>query len=270
MNRKKGAFPFLAVLALVAGILACETSTVTNLFASPTPTSTDTPTPTPTFTPTPTPTVTPTPTPTPTPVPTGVETQKQSDGSTLFTDYDNKYQLTLPEGWVVIPLTMEDFAAFAEQMAKENPQLADDLNALKDMNFDPDMFRGYALLADRNFITDNFITNLGITVLSDPTLASMPLSFVTGMIESQLRQNGNKILTQGVNEIENPNGVEAEYIDIEQIISLFGKKLTVNSRIVLFIKDDKLIMFQVTTPKQFMNELFPIANEIGGTIEYIK
>jgi hypothetical protein len=36
--------------------------------------------------------------PTSTHLPTGAVTEDQPDGSTLFTDYDNQYQLTLPKG----------------------------------------------------------------------------------------------------------------------------------------------------------------------------
>jgi hypothetical protein len=271
MIKRKSIIPVLILVFWAMVALACNASTVTDLFASPTPTSTDTPTPTPTFTPTPTPTATATPTQTPTPVPTGVETQKQTDGSTLFVDYDNKFKLTLPKGWVVIPMTIEDMAGVAQELAKENPDIADELNSLQGLQgVYSDMLRGVALYADRNFTYKGYATNISIMALTDPTLAGMPLPFVSGILEEQLKQNGAKILTEGVNEIANPNGVEVEYIDFEQTLSVQGMNQTIATRVVLFLVDDKLVWLQLFTPKKFSKDILPIANEIGASIELTK
>jgi hypothetical protein len=268
MNKKKGIFPFLAVFALVAGILACDTSTVTNLFASPTPTSTDIPTPTPTFTPTPTPTATATPTMTPTPLPTGVSTEKQADGSTLLTDYDNKFKLSIPANWVVIPFDKENLSLAIDQASKENPELTDELSSLKGIN--TDIYRVFAIYANRNYLLNGNPPTMTISILTDPSVESLPLAFLSGQFEEGLKGAGGKILTQGVNEINNPNGTEVEYIDLRQNITSQGVIYTIDSRILLFKIKDKLVAVQLMTPKQFRNDILPIANDIGATIELLK
>lgn len=91
--KRKGLFGFTVfVLTLSLAGISCGFSDVANIFA------TETPTPTQTFTPSPTatPSATPTQTPSPTPPPTGVETREGSGGTTVFIDYDNNFQLTLP------------------------------------------------------------------------------------------------------------------------------------------------------------------------------
>lgn len=269
--KRTGIIPVLVVSALAAAALACKASAVTSLFATPTPTPTATPTvtPTPTFTLTPTPTSTPTPT--PTPLPTGVITQEQADGTTLFIDYDNKYQLALPKGWVVIPMTSDALETAIDLAAERNPEIADEIEVLKDtVGVDTDMFRGVSIYADRDYMEQGFPTNINIMVMGDGSLSSMPLPFISGLLEEEFKKGGAKVLTEGVNEVENQNGVEVEYIDLEQYDPSFGTGLKFNTRILLFQANKKLIIVQLATPKKFSKDILPIANEIGATIELMK
>jgi hypothetical protein len=168
-------------------------------------------------------------------------------------------------------MTLDDIAGFAAMAAEENPELADELNAFKDMKgVDTDMLRGVALYANRNFIYKGYATNISILAIEDPTLAAMPLSFITEVLEEQFKQNGAKILTQGVNEINNPSGVETEYIDIENNIIILGTKQTMDQRMVLFLANNKLIVVQLATPRKFAKDMLPVANDIGATIELLK
>ena len=135
MNKSKIQLYLLTCIVLLSvGGLSCGGSNFPNPFVTDTPTPTPTFTATPTLTPSPTATSTPTPTSTSTPLPTGIATQELSDGSTLFIDYDNQYQLTLPENWVIIPLVKEDLEAVLDQMAEENPDLAKAAEAFKGLD----------------------------------------------------------------------------------------------------------------------------------------
>lgn len=155
-------------------------------------------------------------------------------------------------------MTLDDIAGFAAMAAEENPELADELNALKDMKgVDTDILRGVALYADKNYIYKGYATNISILAIKDPTLAAMPLAFITGVLEEQFKQNGAKILTQGVNEIDNSNGVEVEYIDIENNITILGTKQTIDQRMVLFLANNKLIMIQLSTPRNSPRKCSP-------------
>lgn len=253
---------FISILSLAA--LSCGVADLGGLFATETPTPTSTSTPTATFTPSPTPTSTPTRTPTPTPLPSGVTSEDQADGSTLFIDYDNKFRLTLPKGWIVIPIDQDGLGDLLDNVSEQNPDLAETAQAFRDL--DPDVFRMAALYSDRETLSGGYGTNITVTAFADKIMSSMPLSFVTGVLEQSFIDGGGKVLTQGVNSIGNSHGVEIEYIDVEQ--SSAGFKVT--QRLVVFQAEDKLIVITITTVPQFQAQILPVSDLLGGSIEYLE
>jgi hypothetical protein len=265
MRRNKGLLYLLVfVSALAVASLSCGVSDLPNLFATDTPTPTNTFTPTPTFTPSPTATSTPTRTPTSTPLPTGIATQELSDGSTLFIDYDNKYQMSLSEDWVIIPLVKEDLEVMLDQLGREDPDMARAAEAFK--NLDSDVLRMAALNRKSEYLVGGYASNITVAAIDDPIFSVMPLSFITGALEESFTQQGIKVLTTGVNIIDNASGVEVEYMDLEQTIS----GIRVQQRIVAFQSNKKLILVTISTPPQFKDEIFQIAEQIGGSVEFIK
>jgi hypothetical protein len=267
MKKQNKSFYTLSIfiLLLTLTVVSCSgASGIPNFFATETPTPTNTFTPSPTLTPSPSLTPTQTPSPTPTPLPTGINVEKQADGTTLFTDYDNKYQLTLSADWIVIPFNKDAFAQSLNTLAKDNPQLAAAAKTFQ--NLDPELFRLVAINKNPNYLKNTFASNLNITAFADNLLANMPLEFVTGALESQFEKNGAKVLTKDVNVVENPHGVAVEYVDIEQNVS--GSKIT--QRILVFQTNQKLIMISFSTLPEFSKDIFAEANSIGGAIEPLK
>lgn len=263
--KDKGLFKlvlFLGIIALTG--ISCGVADIGNIFVTETSTPTSTYTPTSTFTPSPTFTSTPTITPTSKPLPTGVTSEEQTDGSTLFVDYDNKFQLTLPSGWIVIPLDQDGLAEMLDNVSQSNPDLADTAQAFRDL--DADVFRMAALYTDRKLLSSGFGTNITVTSFKDETMSSMPLSFVTGLLEQSFVDSGNKVLTQGVNTIENDNGIEVEYLDVEQ--SSNGVKVV--QRMVVFQTQDALIVVTITVPAQFKDDVLFVGDSIGGSVEFLK
>lgn len=255
----------ILLLILTLPILSCSgVADIPNLFATATLTPTNTLTPTPSPTVTPRPTATLTPSPSPPPLPAGTNLEKQSDGTSLFTDYDNQYRLALPSDWLVIPFQKDAYAEAIGKLSKNNPQLAAAAEAFK--NLDPEMFRLVALSTNLNFTKNRFASNLNITAYENSVLANMPLAFVTGALEDQLTQNGMKILTDGVNTIENSQGVDIEYIDTEQ--TALGNKVV--QRIFVFQKSGKLIMIAMTTLPEFSKDVFAEGEAICKSVEFLK
>lgn len=251
--------PILVILLLGLTGISCGVSGIPFL-------ATETPTPTATFTPspTPTPTSTPTLTPTATPLPTGILIEPQADGSTLFSDFDNKYQLILAEEWIPIPFDQGELGTLVDQLSQDNPKFKDAAEAFKDL--DPDVFRLVALNQNPDYLENGGAPNISITALADKVLASMPLSFVTGALEESFAQRGTKVVSTGVNTIANSNGVEVEFLDIEQDAS----GIKVFQRLVVFQTEDKLILITVTTSENFKAEVFASADEIGASIKLLK
>jgi len=256
---------FTSILALVS--LSCGAADLPFL-ATATPTPTSTYTPSPTFTPSQTPTLTPTQTPSPTHLPTGVEIEEQSDGSTLFIDYDNQYQFVIPTGWFVIPLSSEDIVDILKNMSDENPEFKDTAEAFAQL--DPEVIRVIALNEDTKYIANGFATNFSVTAIEDKLMSSMPLDFVTGAVEESLEQQGAKLLSDHELTISNANGVELGVFEFEQpALTATGASIQVRSRVVIFQTDIKLIMIQIATPLNFGDELLPILDDVADSVKLL-
>ncbi len=267
MNRNKTIQRFGILIVLLAlMVLSCSTvGDIPNLFA------TETPTPTTTFTPTATstPTQTPSPTPSPTSLPTGVGTEKQSDGSTLFIDYDNKYQLILPKDWIVIPLSSRDLAEMLKKMSENNPEFKDIAEAFK--HLDPNVIRVVALYGDPKYTLNGFSTNLTITAIEDTVMSSMPMDFVTGAFEESLKQRGVKILSSSTVATINANGVEIGTFEFQQTASTAtGASVQAFSKAILFQTNGKMIMIQLATPRQIGKELLPVIDEVSNSVKLME
>lgn len=258
---------FIGLLTLV--ILSCQGATGANPFATETSTSTLTPTPTSTPTFTPSPTLTPTKTPSPTPLPSGSMTKDQADGSTLFIDYDNHYQLNIPPAWFVIPVNAEDIAETLERLEEANPQFKKQAEAFARM--DPDVIRVVALNQDTKYIVNGFATNLTVTAVEDPVMSSMPLDFVTGAVEESLKQQSATLLPSEELASENRNGVEIGIIAFEQAtFSATGAKILAHSTILVFQANGKVVLIQVAVPKTLAGEILPVMEQIRNTIKLLE
>lgn len=268
MKRKKGLPAFAAlVMVLALSALSCGVSDVSNLFATETPTPTQTFTPSPTFTPSATPTSTLTPT--ATPKPTGVSTEEQSDGSILFTDYDNQYQLSIPADWFVLPLGADDIAEIMDKVSEENPDLKESAEAFK--RLDPDVIRVIALHKDSKYMVNGFGTNLSVTAIKDNLMASMPVTFVTGAMEEQLERGGATIIEQEELFVTSASGVEVGVIEfIQDAPTSTGKTVRVQSRLLVFQSGKTLILVQLAVPQKFAKELFPIMKDVANSITLLK
>ncbi len=261
-------FIFAGILALAA--LSCSgVSGVSNLFATDTPTPTSTFTPSPTVTPSPTSTPTQTPTLTPTPLPTGSSMEDQADGSKLFTDYDNQFQVNLPEGWVILPLSSKDLADILESAAEENPELKDTAAVLKDL--DPDVIRVMAFNKNHKYNVSGFTTNLILMAIDDKVMTSMPMDFVMGMLEESIKQQGGVLLSTDNSVTTNANDVEIGSFEFKRTMpTALGTNVPVRIKAVVFRSTDRLIMVQLTAPQQFGEELMPVMDQIIESVKLSK
>ncbi len=187
--------------------------------------------------------------------------EEQSDGSMLFVDYDNKYRLVLSAEWVAIPFDQEELGALVKELSKDNPQFEDAAAAFK--NLDPDMFRLVALNQNPDYFQNGAAPNVTISAIDNDVLAAMPLSFVTGALEQSFKDGGTKVVTTGVNTIDNQHGVEVEFLEIEQEVN--GIKIA--QRVIVFQANKKLIMITFTSPESIKTDIFTSSDLTGGSIE---
>lgn len=257
---------FIMILTLVT--ISCQGAAGFNPFATETPLPTLTFTSSPTLTQTTTPSPTATQAPSPTSLPSGAASEEQSDGSTLFTDYDNQYQLTIPQAWLVVPLSMGDITDILETLSEENPQLKDTAAAFAQL--DPNVIRVIAVNEDTKYLFNGFSTNITVTAVEDKLMSSMPLDFVTGAVQESLKPGGATIIENQEFATTNANGVEIGIIEFQQTApTAAGTNVPVHSKILIFQSSSKLIMIQLTTPNQFASELFPVLEQIRDTIKRV-
>lgn len=259
MFHRRLVFPvFMLGSILSIAILSCSsTADLPNPFAS------ATPTPTATFTPTATPSPTPTPTLTPTPLPTGVTVHSQSSGTTLVQDWDNHFELTLPRSWVAIPLTKQDLDRLLEQVASQDPEFGKVAQQFKQM--DPNIIRLFGLNSDRKYSKGEYPTLVSVTALADPVLSSMPMAFVTAVIEDKVLV-GAKDTTWEVK--KNANGVEVGIVQGSlKIHAPLGTTVNTKAKVIAFQVNKKLIMMEFVTPTQFGAEVLPAVDQIIDTIQ---
>lgn len=257
MRNRARVIPVILVL-ISLGTLSC--GGITSLFATPTPTPTLTPTSTPTPPPTSTPTVT------PTPLPTGVDTEKRPDGTTLLVDHDNQFQLILGKEWVILPATKEDFAESLDTLSAQNPNFADFSKQLEQLP--PEALRGFALLADRKYSGKGFATNLNVIVTGDKATALLPLDFVMGLFEDEMRRNNARILGSGSAVSQNAHGVEIGTLELVlPVRTATGSQLSVYEKVMVFKSGDKLIQFTVATLQEFTAQIAPSIAAILDSIQ---
>lgn len=254
-----------ATLLLLFATLACQGGPLGTFFATATPTATSTPTITPTFTPT----NTPEPTLTPTPLPEGIQTNILNDDSTIFSDYDNLYRLTLPSTWKVLPADKEDFTKVIADLVEKNPEMAAAAENFKQM--DTKALRMFALNQDPQHLQKGFASNLTTLVFEQEMLAGMPMAVLTAIMEEALEQQNAKVISQGYNAIKGKNGLEIGVVEAEKTYQSPNKgEITIRIRMLIFQVGSKLVTITLTSPTDVMEGLKTELDEIAKSIEIIQ
>lgn len=100
-------------------------------------------------------------------------------------DYDNHYQYILPKSWKFTFESQKDLQQTVQASADIDPELANMLEQFKDL--DPDIFRLAAMSFDRKYFdTAGTPTILTVNAYEDAVASSMPMAFVTAMIEDNI------------------------------------------------------------------------------------
>ncbi len=270
MTKMKFRALLVALTLLFIVSLACSSAgPLSGLFATATPTPTNTPTVTPTSTPTLTPSPTLTPTATATPRPSGVSDETQPDGTIVFTDYDNLYQVTLPENWVVFHLEMEDLKTMGEKFSETNPEMKEMLAALR--NVDKKLFRAMIIDTDRDHLANKQLPNITITVPQEAMFKNMPPAFLSGALASALPDinPGIKVLSDGFD--TTPSGVEIGFIESTLTANNpNGKRMTVYQKIVIFEIKNGVAMLTFTCPTDLKDTLLPAFDQMVNSITPLK
>lgn len=248
----------LAVLLITS--LACQAATnLPNPFATATPT----------ITPSPTPTSTPTPTATPTPIPTGKVTEELPYGSTRFTDYDGKYELTFPPGWKTIDLGKDDISSMLDPMVDTNPGFQSALDSVKEM--DPDTFRVMILDFNKGHYTKTSVTNVTVGMQTEGIYKTMPIEF---LVSSTVEAMPNMI--PGITIISNTwaeteLGIEMGTIETNWAVrDINDQEIKVYQKMVMFQTDAGLIIVTFSSPLDLKDAVQADFNSIIESIRLLE
>jgi len=196
-------------------------------------------------------------------VPTGVKIEKQSDGTTLFVDYDNKYQIVLPSDWAAVSFTEEEFDQAAGQIIASDPNFQQMAEGLK--NVDSDAYRLAAFNINRSYMNGTFPSLLTINAFSDSMAGTMPMAFVTAMIEDTVLKDATSTTWEVV---DNANKVEIGIVKGTRKITFpNGLSTAVQELVISFQANKKLIVVEIATPGKFGDQ---ILSPVEESIDFIK
>lgn len=256
----------LFVLSVVFVFSLSGCSSISGLFATPTPTATNTPTVTPTPLPTNTPTPTPLPTFTPTPEPVTF-LEELPDGSVLFIDKEIGYQFVVPTDWLVLDLTDEDISEIVDVTGEAIPEIKELLEELT-----PTIQQGIRVyIFDTN--EEHFqgsSPNIGILFddSQNPNQFSMD-QFVELIVEALPELFPSiEILDWGFG--FNSNGVEYGEI-VSTIPQIEGVTEQAAKQSQVFIKiNDGLMIITFSSPENVYSEVEEIFEEMFDSFELIE
>ena len=175
----------------------------------------------------------------------------------------------MPEKWVTFPLSNKDFATLMEKFAEENPDFAEAAEAMKDL--DPSVIRIVALYANPDYIVNGSVPDMVDMAFSDKSLTTMPLDFITAMMEDSLKEQEFNVFPTTSYSESNPNGVETSIIDAERTITNpYGTTVTFHCRYIFFQTDRRLISIQLVTPKKFATDMMAVADGIRASIKFLE
>jgi hypothetical protein len=184
--------------------------------------------------------------------------EEQSNGTALVTDYDNRYQLLLPQNWFIVFSPRNEH----QQTLEQHPEFVAMAESLRDS--DPDLFRLAAMTADREFIEMGIPTLLTINAYTDPALSTTPLESVTAMIEDSMF--GEDTPTTW-NVIKNQNNIEVGIVEGPYTAQTpEGISLHVQRMVIVFQANEKLIMVEIMVPEQIAGQTLKPFDEIIDSI----
>jgi hypothetical protein len=264
MKRYKFAQP-LVVLILAFSLITLACNAAAGL---PNPFATSTPTFTPTFTPSPMPSPTPTATLIPTPPPLGTTKIEQSDGTTLFTDYDNKYDVVFPKGWVVTGLNSDDLNSLLQLTSKNNPDLEQMITLLKSM--DPKVFRIFAFDFQPDHMVNGFTTNVNIVVENNSIVNAMTLQELVDATAQELPQVVKNIKITSSKVTETASNIPIGLIETNMSVNtVTGDKIPVYEQVIIFKFSLTSIQITLSTPVSMQQKILPSFEQIIDSVKIL-
>lgn len=249
---------FIAILLLT--ILSCQGVGGFNPFATATPTATAT------FTPSPTPTPTATHTPTPTPRPTGRLKEEQPEGQTVFTDYDNGYQLSFPRGWSVVIPGKDDLQKILDSVPEQEGNISDVIEIAKSAEVN-NLIRAFAF----NFKAQQgiYTPNINIAYDTSPLVALMSLEDLLDFTLGYFPSLGIEVVHSEIKETS--SGIETGRIEAEWTAQVSANEKVDLSQVQVFFRSGEgYVIMTYTTVQDATVDLGDDMDELIESIQLLE
>jgi hypothetical protein len=265
---KKAILVLLAMAALLA-VVSLSCTSVSQIFATETPTPTHTPTrtPTPTQTATPTVTQTPTSTETPTPSPTATplpeyKVEEHADGTTDFLDFTYGFRVTFPQDWLVVPLSGESSAEWMAKAAKEMEASGFNIEEAF-ASVDPDTIRLIVMDNTPGHVSEGSYPNVNVSV----KMGSRPsLDFLVSLYVEALPETVPGLTVTNSEILENAAGLSYGRIDTQRP----SDSEDVHQILILFGLDDGLVALTFSLTSSLQADYVMIVQEITDSFDYLE
>ncbi len=180
-----------------------------------------------------------------TPRPTGVLKEEQSDGTTLFTDYDSGYQIAFPKGWTVVIPDEGDISETLSNIPEQEENISKLIEAAKsaDANNILRVF-GFNLKAQQGAYTPN----INISQNTNSLLAATSLKDLVDATVTYFPSIGIEVLSSEVK--TTASGTEIGVIETQWSMNApSGEKTDLRQKQVMFKSEAGVVILTFSTVK---------------------
>ena len=202
----------------------------------------------------------------PVPPATGKLKQEQSDGTTLFTDYDSGYQITFPQGWTVIIPEKDDISKALNDLPEQGQNISNLIESAKKADTN-NMIRvfGFNLKAQQGVYTPN----VNISYDTNPLLKTTPLKDVLDATVAYYPSMGIQVISSEI--VQTSSGMETGVIQTEWSMNVANnQQVNLHQKQVFFKSGDGVAIVTFSTVKNATVDLTDDVNKLIESIQLLK
>ncbi len=196
---------------------------------------------------------------------TGKLKEEQSDGTTLFTDYDASYQITFPQGWTVIIPEKDDISQALNSIPEQEQNISKLIESAKNADT-KNMIRvfGFNLKAQQGVYTPN----INISYDTNPLLKTAPLKDVLNATVAYYPSMGIQVISSEVKQTS--SGMEIGEIQTEWTMNVTGnQQVNLHQKQIFFKSGEGVAIITFSTVKNATVDLNGDVNKIIDSIQLL-
>lgn len=196
---------------------------------------------------------------------TGKLKEEQADGTTVFTDHDAGYQLSFPQGWVVIIPGQDDLSQIFNNIPDQEQNVSQLIETAKQADVN-NLIRVFSF----NFKAQQggYTPNMNISYDTNPLLAATPLQNVLDSTVAYYPTMGITVLHS---EIKNTSsGLETGIIETEWSMNAAnGQKINLHQKQAMFKSGEGIVVVTFSTMKGASIDLNADVDKVIETVRLL-